>query len=74
MAGRLAPNRSTREALRSADELAQLAEHRAAFLEDIAVGEAAKVVAARVRLALAAAILLPGVARGVVAEAVELDG
>ena len=43
------------------------------ILEDVAVGVAAELVAARSRLALPAAILLPGVARAVEAVAVDLD-
>ncbi len=41
---------------------------------DVAVGQAPEVVAACARLALPATIELPGMARAVVAVAVELDG
>jgi hypothetical protein len=52
----------------------ELRQHEARLLEHVAVGVAAELVATGPRLALAVAILLPGVARMVVAIAVELDG
>src|SRR6266511_533577 len=55
------------------DQPAQLLKHQPRILEDVAVGVAAKLVAAGARLALTAAVLLPGVARVVVAVAVQLD-
>src|SRR5439155_7116316 len=52
----------------------ELTEHRRGVVEHVVAGVAAEVVAPRVRLALAPAILLPGVAGVVVGVAVELDG
>ena len=43
------------------------------MVEDVAIGVAAELVAARVCFPLATAVLLPGVARLVIAIAVELD-
>jgi len=53
---------------------AQLGHHERRPLEDVAAGAAPELVAAGARLALATAVLLPGVAGVVVAIAVELDG
>ena len=52
----------------------QLGEHWRRALEDVAIGVTAELVAASVSLPFTAAVLLPGVARAVVAVAVELDG
>src|SRR3954452_4223660 len=71
VAARSPPTRRRRS---SRQELRELAEHRLGVLEDVAVGVAAVLIAAGVGLALAATILLPGVARVVEAVAVELDG
>src|SRR4051812_35960861 len=49
----------------------KLREHRGWMLEDVAPGVAAVLVAPSVGLALAPAVLLPGVARGVVAVGIE---
>jgi gluconolactonase len=59
---------------RPRQQSSQLGEHSLRPFEHVAVGVATKVVPAGVRLALAAAVLLPGVAGGVVGVAVELDG
>ena len=56
------------------EENAQLVEHLARVFEHVAVRVATELVASRAGFALASAILLPGVARTVVAVAVELDG
>src|SRR4051812_17979075 len=55
------------------EERAQFSEHVRRILEDVCIGVAAMPVAAGVRLTLPTAVLLPGVARVVVAVAVELD-
>jgi hypothetical protein len=52
----------------------ELPEHVPWILEDVAVGVATELVATRASLPLAAAVLLPGVARSVEPVAVELDG
>src|SRR5215218_4262535 len=51
----------------------QLGKHELRLLEDVAPGVAAELVAAGVGLALAAPVLLPGIAGVVVGVAVELD-
>ena len=55
------------------EELFQLPLQPGFFVDDITERQPAELLSACVSLALASAILLPGVARGVVAVAVELD-
>ena len=55
-------------------ELPQLGEHRGGIFEDVAVRKAAELVAPGMGLALAAAVLLPGVAGAMESLGVELDG
>src|SRR4051812_16268921 len=57
----------------SGEQPAKLSEHELRLLEHVAVGVGAELVTARVGLAGAALILLPGVAQAVVDVAVELD-
>src|SRR5688572_25175520 len=56
------------------EQYPKLAEHLLRELHDVTVREAAEVVAAGVRLAFAAAVLLPGVAGGVIPVAIEFHG
>src|SRR3954470_9172796 len=63
----------TRRQRSSRQEPAELGEHLLGVLEDVAVGVAAVLVSAGVGLALAPAVLLPGMAGVVEAVAVELD-
>ena len=54
-------------------QISELGEHESRLLADVAVGVAAEIVAAGVRLALAPAVLLPRVPGAVELVAVELD-
>src|SRR5215213_11499715 len=73
-AGMYVETGSSRETHRRLDEqMGQLAQHLLRLLEDVAVRVTAELVAARPCVAFAPPVLLPGVARVVVAVAVELD-
>src|SRR4051812_8990250 len=58
----------------SEQQAAQLGKHRRRILEDVAVGVAARLVAARVRRTIPPAVGFEGLARVVPAVAVELHG
>src|SRR5207249_9728247 len=69
------PRRSCRTSVGTpSQKLVQLSQQVARVLGDVVPRVASKLVAAGASLALAAAVLLPGVARVVKAVAVELDG
>src|SRR3954471_17620950 len=69
-----AGSRSTLAGGGSCKQPSELGEHARRLLDDVAVRVAAEVVLARVRLACAHMIALPGVAGAVVDVADELDG